>query len=138
MADIRFDTGEREFNINDAVTVRFCPTDMAFIERVYAAMESIDKRQDAYKAEISGLQDEAVFDLARRVDAEARDDINGIFGEDVCTPIFGGLSLYSIAGGFPVWVNFMLALIDQFEGAFAEEKKKTNPRIAKYTAKYKK
>lgn len=138
MADIRFDTGVKEFNINGAVSVRFSPTDFSFIEKVYNAMESLDKRQDAYRAEIENLKDEAVFDLARRVDAEARETINAIFGSDVCTPVFGDVSLYAVADGLPLWANFVLAIIDQFEGAFAEEKKKTNPRIAKYTAKYKK
>ena len=138
MADIRFETGLKEFNINGALTVRFSPTDLNFIEKVYNAMDNIDKRQEAYRAEIGNLKDEAVFDLARRVDAEAREEINAAFGSDVCTPIFGGLSLYAMADGFPLWANFLLAIIDQFEGAFAEEKKKTNPRIAKYTAKYKK
>lgn len=138
MADIRFETGVREFNINGAVTVRFSPTDMAFIEKVYTAMENIDKRQEKYREEVASIKDAEVFDLARRVDAEARGEINAVFGSDICTPIFGELSLYAIADGLPVWVNFLLAIIDQFEGAFAEEKKKTNPRIAKYTAKYKK
>ena len=138
MADIRFDTGVKEFNINGAVTVRFSPTDFTFIEKVYSAMESLDKRQDAYRAEVEKITDEAVFDLARRVDAEAREEINAIFNSDICTPVFGDLSLYAVADGLPVWANFILAIIDQFEGAFAEEKKKTNPRIAKYTAKYSK
>ena len=138
MADIIFDTGVKEFNINGAVTVSFAPTDMAFIEKVYKALESLDNRQEAYRTEINGIKDEEVFELARRVDAEAREEINGIFGSDVCTPIFGGMSLYAIADGLPVWANLILAIIDQFDGAFAEEKKKTTPRIAKYTAKYKK
>lgn len=138
MADIRFETGIKEFNINGAVAVRFSPTDMNFIEKVYNAMENIDKRQETYKAEIGTMKDEAVFDLARRVDAEARDEINAIFGSDICTSIFGDLSLYALADGFPIWANLLLAIIDQLEGAFAEEKKKTNPRIQKYTAKYKK
>lgn len=138
MADIRFDTGVKEFNINGAVTVRFSPTDILFIEKVYNAMESIDKRQESYREEIKTMKDEAVFDLARRVDADAREEINAIFGSDICTPVFGDLSLYAVADGLPVWVNLLLAIIDQFDGAFAEEKKKTNPRIAKYTAKYSK
>lgn len=138
MADIRFETGLKEFNINGAVTVRFSPTDMNFIEKVYGAMENIDKRQEKYREEIQNLEDAAVFNLARRVDEEAREEINAVFGSDICTPVFGGLSLYALADGLPLWANLLLAIMDQFEGALAEEKKKTNPRIAKYIAKYKK
>lgn len=137
MADIRFDTGVKEFNINGAVTVRFSPTDMNFIEKVYNALENIDKKEEAYRAESSSLKGDEIFELSHRVDAEAREEINAIFGDDICTPVFGDLSLYAVADGFPIWANLLLAIVDQLDGAFAAEKKKTNPRIAKYTAKYK-
>ena len=45
------------------------------------------------------------------------------------------MSLFTIADGLPIWANFILAIIDTLEGDFAEQKKKTNPRVAKYTAK---
>ena len=136
MADIKFETGVKEFNINGAVTVRFSPTDMVFIEKVFNALEHIDKKHEDFSAELSKLRDEQVFDLARKADAEAREEINAAFGVDVCTPVFGNMSVYAVADGFPLWANLLLAVIDQFEGAIAEEKKLTNPRIAKYTAKY--
>ena len=137
MADvIRFDNGLKEYSLNDAVTVRFNPTDMNFIQRVYDAFERMDKRQEAYRAEVDKVDNRKVFDLANRYDAEIRDEINGIFDFDVCTPLFGTMSVNTLADGLPIWANLFFAIIDTFEGAFAEEKKKTNPRIKKYTAKY--
>lgn len=137
MADvIRFDNGLKEYSLNDAVTVRFNPTDMKFIQRVYDAFERMDKRQETYREEVEKADDRAVFDLADRYDAEIRDEINGIFDFDVCTPLFGDMSVHTLADGLPIWANFFFAIIDTFEGAFAEEKKKTNPRIKKYTEKY--
>lgn len=139
MADvIKFDNGLREYSLNDAVTVRFNPTDMNFIQRVYDAFESMDKRQDAYKAEVEKVDDRSLFDLANRYDAEVRSEINGIFDTDVCTPLFGSMSVNTLADGLPIWANFFFAIIDTFDGAFAEEKRKTNPRIKKYTEKYRK
>lgn len=53
MADvIRFDNGLKEYSLNDAVTVRFNPTDIKFIERVFDVFDEMDKKQEAYKAEI--------------------------------------------------------------------------------------
>ena len=138
MADIRFDTGLKTFDINGRCEVTFAPTDMAFIERVFTALDNMDKKQEGYRKLADEVQDNEMFALARRMDNEARDEINAIFGTDVCTPIFGNLNVFTIADGFPVWANFVLAIIDELDGAFAAEKKKTNPRIAKYTAKYKK
>lgn len=135
--DIRFDTGVKTFTVNGGYEITFAPTDMAFIERVYNALDTMDKKQESYKAVAEQATDKEVFTLARKMDNEAREVVNGIFGEDVCTPVFGTLNVFTVADGFPVWANFILAIVDQLDGAFAEEKKKTNPRIKKYTAKYK-
>lgn len=137
MADIRFDTGLKTFDINGAVEVCFAPTDMAFIEKVYSAMERMDKKQEEYKAIFEKASDAEVFDLVRQMDADAREEINSIFDTDICTPVFGKMNVFTVADGLPIWANLVLAIVDELDGAFAEEKKKTNPRIAKYTAKYK-
>ena len=137
MASISFETGLKTFDINGAVQVQFSPTDMAFIEKVYETLQRMDAKQEEYKAATEKVTDAELFDLARKMDAEAREEINSIFGADICTPVFGTLNVFAIADGFPVWVNLLLAIIDEFDGAFAEEQKKTNPRIQKYTAKYK-
>lgn len=139
MADvIRFDNGLKEYSLNDAVTVCFNPTDIKFIERVFDVFDEMDKKQEAYKAEIDKVDDRKVFDLANRYDAEIREMINGIFGQDVCTPLFGGMSVNTLADGLPLWANLFFAIVDTFDGAFVEQKKRTNPRIKKYTEKYSK
>ena len=135
---ISFDTGVKEFNINNAVTVWFNPTDLNFVERVFNGLEDLDKLYEKYQSEVDKVEDREVFDLARRIEADARGIINGIFGDDVCAPLFGDMSINTISDSFPVWANFLLAVIEQFDDAFTEEKKKTNPRIKKYTAKYSK
>lgn len=136
MANINFEHGVKEFEINGKATIAFSPTDMDFIERVYNALDNMDKKQEAYKAEVDKAQNREVFDVARKMDAEAREEINALFDFDVCSPVFGRMNLYSLADGFPVWANFLLALVEQLEGEFAAEKKKMNPRIKKYTEKY--
>lgn len=138
MADIRFDTGLKTFDINGKCEATFAPTDMAFIERVFTCLDNMDKKQGEYKKVADAASNTELFDLARQMDREAREEINAVFGFNICEPLFGTMNLFTVANGFPVWANFMLALIDQFEGEFAEEKKKTNPRIQKYTAKYSK
>ena len=56
----------------------------------------------------------------------------------VSDAVFEGMNVYAVAGGLPVWCNLMLAVMDEIDTAFAREQKATNPRIAKYTAKYQK
>lgn len=139
MEDIRFDTGIVEFNLNDAIKVYFNPTDSAFVERIFDTFDELDKKQEAYKAEIDKCSDKKeIFEIARRRDAEMREMVDGLFDKPVCSALFGGMNVYALAGGLPVWCNLMLAVIDQIDTSFAAEQKKTNPRIAKYTAKWKK
>ena len=48
------------------------------------------------------------------------------------------MNVYALADGLPVWCNLMLAVIDQIDTTFSREQKRTNPRIAKYTDRWKK
>lgn len=137
MADLNFQTGDVSFNINGKCDVAFNPTDGAFVDRLFTAFESLDKMQEGFATAASKMANKReIFSLMGQRDTEAREIINGLFGSDVCGAIFGSMSLYALAGGLPVWANLMLAIIDEIDTAFAREQKATNPRLAKYTAKY--
>nr|UWG16086.1 MAG: tail assembly chaperone protein [Bacteriophage sp.] len=139
MEDIRFDTGIVEFNLNDAIKVYFNPTDSAFVERIFDTFDELDKKQEAYKAEIDKCSDKKeIFEIARRRDAEMREMVDGLFDKPVCSALFGGMNVYALAGGLPVWCNLMLSVIDQIDTTFARERKLTNPRITKYTERWRK
>lgn len=139
MEDIRFDTGIVEFNLNDAIKVYFNPTDSAFVERIFDTFDELDKKQEAYKAEIDKCSDKKeIFEIARRRDAEMREMVDGLFDKPVCSALFGGMNVYALAGGLPVWCNLMLSVIDQVDTTFARERKLTNPRITKYTERWRK
>lgn len=139
MAEIRFDTGVVSFNINDAVTIEFNPTDSEVVEKIYNTFEELDKKQDAYKAEVERCADKKeIFEIARRRDQEMRDMLDGLFGKPICAPLFGMMNVYAMADGLPVWCNLMLAVIDQIDTTFSRQKKLTDPRIKKYTERWKK
>ncbi|MCI9484976.1 MAG: hypothetical protein HFH27_11060 [Clostridiaceae bacterium] len=139
MAEIRFDTGLVSYDINGKATVCFNPTDSAFVEKLFRTFDTLDQKQEAYKAEINGLADQReIFEIARARDKEMRGMIEEALGAPVCDAIFGGMNVYAIADGLPVWCNLMLAIIDEIDTSFAREQKKTNPRLAKYAAKYQK
>lgn len=139
MKELNFETGLVEFDINGKTTVSFNPTDSNFIERLYATFEELDRKQEQYKADIEKMADKRkVFDYARERDEEMRGMIDDVFGAPVSDALFGGMNVYAVAGGLPVWCNLMLAVMDEVDSTFAREQKATNPRLTKYTAKYKK
>lgn len=137
MAEIKFDTGVVTYSLNDKCEVAFNPTDSSFVERLYCAFEELDKKQESYKVQVEKLANKReIFDFARECDTEMRKIIDGVFAQPVCDTLFGGMNVYSVANGLPVWCNLMLAVMDEIDTTFAREQKLTNPRVAKYTSKY--
>lgn len=137
MQELNFETGLVRFTINGKCEVAFNPTDSVFVERLFNAFETLDQRQDAYKAEVEKTADKReIFAIARKRDAEMREIIDGVFGTSVCADLFGNMNVYALADGLPVWANLMFAVMDEVDTTFAREQKRTNPRISKYTAKY--
>lgn len=137
MAELNFDTGIVTFTVNGKCDITFNPTDSAFVERLFNAFDTLDKKQESYKAEIERMVDKReVFEIARRRDKEMREIVDGVFSQSVCANLFEGMNVYAMADGLPVWCNFMLAVMDVIDTTFAREQKATNPRIQKYTKKY--
>lgn len=137
MAELNFATGVVTFTVNGKCDISFNPTDSAFVERLFNAFDTLDKKQEAYKTEISKVGgNREIFDIARRRDEEMREMIDGVFERPVCRDLFGGMNVYAMADGLPVWCNFLLTVMDEVDTTFAREQKLTNPRIQKYTAKY--
>ncbi len=133
------DDGIQEISLNNKVTVWLNLTDIDFVERVFNAFDEMDKQQEKYQAALGNETDaKTVFATARAMDADMRALINGLFDMDVCTPLYGRMNVYAMAGGLPVWCNLMLCLIENMDDTFTAEKKATNPKLQKYLAKFKK
>lgn len=137
MKELNFDTGLVTYSVNGKCELAFNPTDSTFVEKLFNAFDTLDKKQEAYKAEVEKTANKReVFETARKMDEEMRDIINEVFGFDVCTPLFGAMNVYALADGLPVWSNLMLSIMDEVDTTFAREQKQTNSRISKYTKKY--
>lgn len=137
MADIRFGDGLVSYNLNGKIEVCFNPTDSNFVEQLYKAFEELDKKQESYRDEVQRMGDKTkIFEFARARDAEMRSIIDSLFDAPVCDAVFGRMNVYALSEGLPVWCNLILAVMDEIDTVFAREQKATNPRLAKYTAKY--
>ena len=139
MKELNFSTGVKTYTVNGKGEISFNPTDSNFVKRLYEGFESLDAKQEGYKSEIQNLTDKKeIFEFANARDKEMRDLIDTIFQQPVSEVVFEGLNVYALADGLPLWANFILSIFDEIDGSVAKEQKATNPRIAKYTAKYKK
>jgi len=135
---LSIDTGIVTYDLNGKVELSFNPTDSAFVERLFKTFEALDKKQEEYKAEVEKAEKRDIFAIARKRDAEMREMIDSALDAPVCGALFGGMNVYALANGLPVWANLLLAIMDEMDTSFASEQKKTNTRIRKYSEKYKK
>ena len=135
---LSFATGLVTYDLNGKVELTFNPTDSAFVERLFNTFDELDKKQEAYKAEVEKAKKREIFDIARKRDAEMREMIDGALGIPVCDAVFGTMNVYALADGLPVWANLLLAIMDEIDTVFAREQKQSNVRIRKYSEKYKK
>ncbi len=136
MQELNISTGLVTYKVNDACEVTINPTDVVFVEKLYDVFEALDEKQEAYKAEINAANKREVFKVARRMDEQLREMVNGVFGFDICTAVFGNMSVCSLADGLPLWANLLLGFMDVVDDSFISEQKKTSARITKYSSKY--
>lgn len=130
MRELNFDTGVVEYRVNGGTVIRFNPADTGFVERLHDLFEKLGREQEALKA------DEGVFDQIRSREAQMRADIDGVFGPGTCQAVFAGVGVYALAGGLPLWANFLLAVLDEVADAIGQQQKAASPRVEKYMEKY--
>lgn len=134
---LNFDTGLVTHTVNERCKLEFSPTDAYFAERLFNAFNRLHEQQkERNELGAKNISNAEVFEYHRKIEKEMRETIDGIFERPVCDDVFGGCSLYSMGNGLPQWLNFILSVMDEMDEAITKEKKATNPRIAKYMAKY--
>ena len=138
MADIKFASGLQEFTINGKAEVAFNPTDMTFSEELYNAAVLLANKQDELEQKQRALEEPGeIFALNREVDKEMREVIDGVFGKPVCSDVFGATKVFAYSDGLPLWANLIFAVQEMCVKKRGDELNKTDARLAKYTAKYK-
>lgn len=114
----------------------FNPSDPAFADRLYTAFDALKKKQDARDNNVEKMSAREMFDWMREMNAEMRETIDNVFGQPVCETLFGGTSVYASADGAPLWMNLMVAIMDELDEGIKREKAFHSEKLAKYTAKY--
>lgn len=126
---ITVDTGIQEYEINEAFTAKFNPTDESFIAKIELAFKSLDGLQDELKKADS-------FSAYIDKDKEMRAIIDGVLGEGAADAIFPGVNCYALSNGLPLWLNLMYAIVDIISDACESEFGKTESHLKHYNEKY--
>jgi len=117
------------YSLAGKVEISFIPTDSAFVERLFNTFDTLDKKQDAYKAESEAVKSKReIFDIDRKWDLEMCGMIDAALGQPVCDAVFGQINVFALADGLPVWANLLLPIMEEIDTPFTREQKATNPR----------
>lgn len=136
MGVLNFQTSRKTYKVNDGCEISFDPADINFVNRLMELLEQMEN-QDTTAPETV----ENVFAEFAKKDKEMRAKIDAVFGEPICDKVFGTTNVYSPAGGLPICMNFLLAVIDEVDIASETETKpseRVNSYIQKYEKKYRK
>ena len=120
MEKLIFDSGVKEYQINDNGVLRFNPSDPNVYSRFMNAMEKItgtekrmvEKAKVLQTSEDAGKNGAAVLALLAEADREIKEILAEVFGpENDFNAMLGGVNLLAVAGnGERVVTNFLAAL----------------------------
>ena len=138
MSNINFDNGMKSYVINgdESKVIYFNPNDFNIIDRIDKAFKEIEKISKKYEEAQAKNQD--VMKTFIACDKDIREQINYVFGNDVCSVAFGDINCMSFAGGNPIHLNFLNALIPIIKKEIKAEQEKSKKNIEKYTKQVKK
>lgn len=136
--ELNFDNGVQSYEINGKCTITMNPTDYAFVDKMFATFTKMEKKDAEWR---DRLQKEsstsAVLEVYRDGDDTVRRGIDEIFGDGVADKIFEDVNCMAFgSNGLPIWMNFILAIMDTMNSAYAKAQKDVNPAINKYLKKY--
>lgn len=137
MKELQFDTGLVTYKVNGSCEITFNPGDIGFVKKLFDLFDRLSGRQeDSEKLSDEELSGKELFAITDKMDAEMRGDIDALFGEGVSNALFPNVSVFALAGGFPLWANFCMAVIDEIDVNLSEEEQKARARVDKYMKKY--
>lgn len=143
MNNLNFDSGLVSFEVNGKKdAVKFNPTDAEFFGRLVDTVNMLQKRMDQYGEDVKKEPDAVNrFELLKALDQDIENSIDELFrSPGLSQKIFSDeethISPSALASGFPIWLNFLLAVADKADESIKVQEKLSKARVEKYTKKY--
>ena len=135
MKNLSFNIGIKEYYINgdENKILRVNTSDFNLIERFEKSEAVLRKIADKFET----IADDATSETLSQLDKDVKNQIDYIFGNNASDVIFGNVSCISLAGGQPIFINFLDVILPVIEKDIVEEQKKSEQKIRKYTSKVK-
>lgn len=136
MNQLTMNNGVKAYAVNGIENaLYFNPLDADFAKRI---LDAIPKCQKIMENKQISKDDEAevLFAKLREADKEIRAAIDEAFGQPVCEKIFTETRVTALADGFPLWLNLILAIVDEIDANISAVDKQSSEKLQYYTGKY--
>lgn len=108
MTNLSFEVGKyKEYQLNGGETIRVNVSDVGIVDRLKGCMDKADKMKEKYGEDLTA-------ENLGELDREMRNMIDDMLQcPGACDKAFGSTNCFSIAGGKPIFANFLEVLLEQ-------------------------
>ena len=136
MNQLTINNGVKAYTVNGIENaLYFNPLDADFAKRI---LDTIPKCQKIMENKRVSKDDEAeiLFQKLREADKEIRAAIDEAFSQPACEKIFAETRVTALADGLPLWMNLILAIVDEIDSNISSVDKQSSKKLQYYTSKY--
>ena len=139
MKNLNINKGYKSYTINDdentVITVK--TTDFSIIDRLTKVQEHIGDIVTEMQSIKKNAVAEEYLAALDKADKKVKAELDEVFDSPVSAAVFGNMNSLSFAGGQPVALNFLEAIIPEISADLEDEQKASAEKIEKYTAQVK-
>lgn len=139
MRNLNINKGYKSYTINgdESVVITVKTTDFSIIDRLTKVQEHIGDIVTEMQSIKKNAAAEEYLAALDKADKKVKAELDEVFDSPVSAAVFGNMNSLSFAGGQPVALNFLEAIIPEISADLEDEQKASAEKIEKYTAQVK-
>lgn len=139
MKNLNINKGYKSYTINgdESVVITVKTTDFSIIDRLTKVQEHIGDIVTEMQSIKRNAAAEEYLAALDKADKKVKAELDKVFDSPVSAAVFGNMNSLSFAGGQPVALNFLEAIIPEISADLEDEQKASAEKIEKYTAQVK-
>lgn len=139
MKNLNINKGYKSYTINgdESAVITVKTTDFSIIDRLTKVQEHIGNIVTEMQSIKKNAAAEEYLAALDKADKKVKAELDEVFDSPVSAAVFGNMNSLSFAGGQPVALNFLEAIIPEISADLEDEQKASAQKIEKYTAQVK-
>ena len=135
MGALNYTAGKREYTLPGGGVIYFDPCDSEFANKIILAIRNCQEIHKRFPDHVMTDLDAQLLCI-QQINNDIRKEIDNVFGDQIADKACCGSSPISISDGLPVWLNFLMAVIDEIDANMPEGEKRSRARVQQYVDKY--